>query len=680
MPSSNSCWGVEVGYGAVKAIKLEATGDGARVLEFAVIPHKRVLSDPELDQQDALRVAVGTLASRYNLSGAMLAVSVPGHSAFARFAKLPPVEPRKVPDIVKFEAVQQIPFPIEEVEWDYQTFVSSESPDVEVGIFAITRDRIMQMLSLYQDVHLVPDIVTLSPLAAYNALAYDLEFSESTPGTIILDVGTVSTDLIVAEAGRVWVRTFPIGGHHFTEALVSAFKLSYTKAERLKREAQQSPHARHIFQAMRPVFADLAQDVQRSIGYYQSLHRQARLVRLIGLGSTFRLPGLRKYLKQQLQLNVYRVEQFKRLHVDGPSGAELQQSAMNLCTAYGLALQGLGLGALEANLMPAAVLRQAMWQQKAKWFGVAAGLAVAASAAMFVKPFMISQAVAGAPVDPIVADALREAKRLKDEAEARGVLRGGQGDFTAANILALFDRRDIYPRIVDDLGAMLAFAQQRLEADSAASAPPGPAFVVREFATEYVPPATVIVQQAGGRRGRGRDTRQIVQTEQAGRIRVTLRVTTAHPDPQRFVIETLDAWLRDNATREGLPYTITRSPADATRLVKTDVVSDPAATGPTAGQPKAPTTGITPTGRTPFTQPGVPPPGPDVIIIGEVTRPTIGRSPTSPAAGQYFAELDKLAPIPPRPPEAPPGARLSTFELRWELELAGPADETGGRR
>ncbi len=259
-----------------------------------------------------LRVSLGTLASQYDLTKASIAVSVPGHSSFARFAKLPPVEPKKVPDIVKFEAVQQIPFPLEQVEWDYQTFVSPDSPDVEVGIFAITRERIMERLGMFAEIGVVPDHVTLSPIAAYNALAYDLQFTEKTPGTVILDVGTTATDLVVAEAGRVWVRTFPIGGHQFTEGTVSQFKLGYPKAEKLKLRAHDSKHARHIFQAMRPVFTDLAQDVQRSIGYYQSLHRDANLVRLIGVGSTFQLPGLRKYLKQQLSMEVYRIEEFKR--------------------------------------------------------------------------------------------------------------------------------------------------------------------------------------------------------------------------------------------------------------------------------------------------------------------------------------------------------------------------------
>src|SRR5436190_23958714 len=161
MPSSTICWGIEMGAGSVKALKLERDGDNLKVLDFAVIPHKRVLSTPDLDQADATRVALGTLVSQYDMTGTSIAVSVPGHSAFARFAKLPPVEPKKIPDIVKFEAVQQIPFPIDDVEWDYQTFASADSPDVEVGIFAITRDRVMDILSKWNEIGVTPDYVTI---------------------------------------------------------------------------------------------------------------------------------------------------------------------------------------------------------------------------------------------------------------------------------------------------------------------------------------------------------------------------------------------------------------------------------------------------------------------------------------------------------------------------------------
>ena len=218
----NASWGVEVGAGALKAVKLVQDGEQVVVTDFAVIPHKRVLSTPEIDEKEAKRVALGALVSQHDLSKAAVSVSVPGHSAFARFAKLPPVEAKKIPDIVKFEAVQQIPFPIDDVQWDYQTFVNDGSPDVEVGIFAITTEKVSEQLAMWEDVGITPEVLTLSPLAAYNALSYDMSFTPQTPGTVILDIGTTSTDLIVAEGGRLWIRTFPIGGHQFTEALVTA--------------------------------------------------------------------------------------------------------------------------------------------------------------------------------------------------------------------------------------------------------------------------------------------------------------------------------------------------------------------------------------------------------------------------------------------------------------------------
>ena len=49
MASSNICWGIEMGYGAIKALKLENDGGEYKVLDYAVINHPKVLSTPELD-------------------------------------------------------------------------------------------------------------------------------------------------------------------------------------------------------------------------------------------------------------------------------------------------------------------------------------------------------------------------------------------------------------------------------------------------------------------------------------------------------------------------------------------------------------------------------------------------------------------------------------------------------
>ena len=481
-----------MGFGAIKALKVENDGGTLKVLDFAVVNHPKVLSTPELDQNDAMRVALGTLVSKHDLTNARVAVSVPGHQSFARFATLPPVEPKKVPDIVKFEAVQQIPFPLEEVEWDYQTFVSPDSPDIEVGIFAVTRQKMAEQLAMLNDVGVSPELATLSPVAAYNALAVDLGFTEDTPGTIILDIGTVATDMIIAEAGRVWVRSFPIGGHQFTEALVSAFKLSYTKAEKLKRESDQSKHARHVFQAMRPVFSDIVGEIQRSIGFYQSVHADADLKRLIGLGSTFRLPGLRKYLKQQLQLDVYRMEQFKKINIEGPRAGEFQASCVNMATAYGCVNQIFEKAPLRANLMPVTVLREAMWKRKVPYFAVGAGLAAAAAGAMFIRPLIDSTAFQGADKPTVISTVVSEARRLADDASDAGVTTDSRSSMQASEIVGLVDDRALYAAVLDDTSRLMTMVQDavkdQIESDSPISRQLGDAnpFTMVSINTDYL--------------------------------------------------------------------------------------------------------------------------------------------------------------------------------------------------
>ena len=108
MSHPSAAWGIEIGQFAIKAIRLERDGDGVHVTDYAVVQHQRVLTSPDTDAAEVTRLSLGQLISQKNLEGEHLVISVPGHSAFARFAKLPPVEPKAVPDIVKFEAVQQL--------------------------------------------------------------------------------------------------------------------------------------------------------------------------------------------------------------------------------------------------------------------------------------------------------------------------------------------------------------------------------------------------------------------------------------------------------------------------------------------------------------------------------------------------------------------------------------------
>ena len=402
MAQGKAAWGIEVGAYEIKAIRLQDGGaTGVEVTDFAVVRHKKVLTEPDVDQNEVIRLSLGQLISQKNLQGEHLVMSVPGHSAFARFAKLPPVEPKKVPDIVKFEAVQQIPFPIEEVEWDYETFMSDDTPEIEVGIFAITRQRVQERLDMYSDVGMSPEVLTLSPVSFFNAVSYDHELGEDSDPVVYIDIGTMATDVIIADQGRCWIRTFPIGGTHFTEAIMEKFKLSYSKAEKLKMETSTSKYAKNIMGAMRPVFTDLLQELQRSLDYFRSSHPNRELSDMIGAGSTFKIPGLRKFIGQQLQVEVRRLDEFHRISVPGREAATFAEHNVSMATAYGLAMQGIGLAPIDINLVPTTVLREQLWHQKTRWFIGAAALALIAGGVTFVRPILDQQALDSNP-EPVV--------------------------------------------------------------------------------------------------------------------------------------------------------------------------------------------------------------------------------------------------------------------------------------
>ncbi len=196
------------------------------------------------------------------------------------------------PDIVKYEAKQQIPFDLKDVIWDYQLMSGGDisdgfALDSEVGLFAMKRDAVMRALKPLQAANIEIDLLQLAPRSIYNMVTFDKGLtSEDTPfdsenppkSTVVLAMGTDATDLIVTNGYRVWQRSMPLGGNHFTRQLTKDLKLTFAKAEHLKRNAMEADDPKLVFQAMRPVFNDLVTEVQRSWASSAASTRRPRLV------------------------------------------------------------------------------------------------------------------------------------------------------------------------------------------------------------------------------------------------------------------------------------------------------------------------------------------------------------------------------------------------------------------
>jgi len=296
-------------------------------------------------------------------------------------------------------------------------------------------------------------------------------------------------------------------------------------------------------QAMRPVFSDLLQDLQRSIGYYQSVHRDRKLTEMVGIGSTFKIPGLRKFIGQQLQIEVGRLDEFRRISVAGRDSAAFSEHVVNFATAYGLALQGVGLAPIDVNLVPTTQLREQVWHSKSKWFVAAAAVFVAGAATSLYHPLKDSASLPRGDL-PEVVQAISAGEQYRNDLQAEQA--SATGANAARNMVGLLDERRIWPFILNDVASALRASDPQpvlLGADVPAIlgiAPEDRRLVeLTNFSADYA--------YAG----------DPVRTR---RLSVVLHVELTHKDPVEFLNSTVAQWLRDHADPSGeradVPYRI----------------------------------------------------------------------------------------------------------------------------
>jgi type IV pilus assembly protein PilM len=385
MAKANAVWGIDIGQCALKALRCRPhdQSDLISAEAFDYIEYPKILSQPDADPAELVREALELFLSRNSLRGDKVAISVSGQSGLARFIKLPPVESKKIPDIVKYEARQQIPFALEDVVWDYQQMEGGSEEDgfaleTEVGLFAMKRDQVFRALKPFEEAGIEVDFIQLTPLTIYNYTVFDQmqdlppadQFDPDNPpeSVVVLSLGTDTTDLVVTNGYRVWQRSVPLGGSHFTKALTKELRLTFAKAEHLKKHATQAQDPKAVFQAMRPVFNDLLTEIQRSIGYFTSIDRSAKIGRVIALGNAMRLPGLQKFLSQNLGYPVAEVQKYRGVSGDAVTTAPaFKENLLSFAVCYGLALQGLSKSTLSTNLLPREIVTDRRIREKKPW-------------------------------------------------------------------------------------------------------------------------------------------------------------------------------------------------------------------------------------------------------------------------------------------------------------------------
>ncbi len=331
--------------------------------------------DPHADAERSTYIVstIQEMLAEHQIKPGPVLISVSGQSVFSRFVKLPPVDEDKVYQIVAYEAQQNVPFPIDEVVWDYQLIGGTEG-DLDVMLAAIKGDIIAELTDSVEQAGLLPDLVDVAPMALYNAVRYN--YSDLDDCTLIIDMGARSTDLIFIEANRVFSRSIPVAGNAITQQIMREFELSFSDAEDMKKahafvawggayEAPPGEVADKVSKSVRSVMTRLHAEINRSINFYRGQQEGGQPKRILLTGGTSVIPYTDVFFKDKLKAEVEYMNPFMNVAVaDEISAEDIGRDAHTLGEVVGLALRRVLTCPIEINLMPPRVVSDKQFRKK----------------------------------------------------------------------------------------------------------------------------------------------------------------------------------------------------------------------------------------------------------------------------------------------------------------------------
>src|SRR5688572_17751635 len=277
---------------------------GYRARELSVEPDKQGM---RLEEMGA---ALREMLSELRIKGGEVNYTVAEELVFSRFVKLPALGEEKLERIISFEAQQNVPFPIDEVVWDYQLVGGGLGEQVQVVLVAIKADLLDAINRAVENTGLRTTIVDLAPMALSNAFCYN--YAGLSGCSLLIDIGARTTNLLFIEPGRIFTRSVAIGGISITAAIAKEFREPFAAAEfRKKRDGVAAlgaePLGEDVARAakiVRNTMTRLHAELTRSISHYcaQQKGKTPERIFLSGGGASTR--GLREFFHEKMGLPI----------------------------------------------------------------------------------------------------------------------------------------------------------------------------------------------------------------------------------------------------------------------------------------------------------------------------------------------------------------------------------------
>jgi type IV pilus assembly protein PilM len=265
-----------------------------------------------------------------------VAVALPVSRTYNRTVSLPALKAKDLAEAVRLEAEQYIPMPLEELYLDY-SILSSDKKETELLVVAAPK-KIVDSYLLFTRLLGLEAVAFETTISSAGRLFIQAE--QSDVPTVLIDLGSLSSDISIYDKGLVVTGTAPGGGDSFSTAISDKLRVTKQEAHIIKTKygLGVSKKQKEISDAVAPSLEQLVKEIRRMIRYYEERsHTEKKIGQIVTMGGGANMPGLSEHLTNILRLPVRMCDPWQHLSFHGLQPPNSTEKSMYV-TVAGLAL------------------------------------------------------------------------------------------------------------------------------------------------------------------------------------------------------------------------------------------------------------------------------------------------------------------------------------------------------
>jgi type IV pilus assembly protein PilM len=339
--------GLDITTSSIKLIELAQSGGEYRVEAYAAepTPHNAV-NEKAIVDANAVGEAIRRAVKRSGVRSHECAVAISGDAAITKAIPMPrSLSEAELEQQVELQADQYIPFPMEEVSYDFQVLGPSEKdPEMQEVLLVATRtENVDQRVAAVTAAGLVPKLVDVEAFALENAcrlMTHQMPDGGIDRTIAVIDFGASTTTFsILKDLKVVYTRDFAFGGQLLTEEIMRTYGLSMEEAGRSKKEG--GLPSNYQPEVLDPFIDDMTQQVSRSLQFYlASGSGRSQPEQILVCGGCANIPGVADVIASRVGIPAERGDPLGRMRISSKAKAlGVTRDAVALLTACGLALR-----------------------------------------------------------------------------------------------------------------------------------------------------------------------------------------------------------------------------------------------------------------------------------------------------------------------------------------------------